>query len=197
MKRVILSTAAVAAALLIAGCGGDEGSGRTETPREMGGAPSAPAEVAWTVPDGWVEEEPSNSMRKAQFVLPAAEGDEEGAEVVITFFPGEGQVGGVEANIDRWYGQMTQPDGTPTSEVAEVERSTVNDMKQIRVEMTGTYSGMMMSAHGDTGQPGYKMISTIVQSSAGPYFIKMVGPEATVNKWEASYDEFLSSFEEG
>ncbi|MGD8869690.1 MAG: hypothetical protein PVI01_18870 [Gemmatimonadales bacterium] len=186
-----------AAALVAAGCSGDKESQRKETPHQMGETPAASAEVAWTVPEGWVKEEPTNSMRKAQFALAAAEGDSDGAEVVITFFPGEGQVGGEEANINRWYGQMTQPDGTPTSEVAEVERSTVNGMKQIRVEMTGTYSGMMMSSHGDAGKPGYKMVSTIVQSSAGPYFVKMVGPEATVNKWEESYDAFLASFKEG
>lgn len=193
MKRIILTISA--AALLTAGCGGNGDSGRTETPRDMGGTDAKATEVTWKVPEGWVEETPANAMRKAQFALPAAEGDATDGEVVITFFPGEGQVGGVEANIDRWYGQMSQPDGSSTKDVAEVERSTVNGMKHVRVEMTGTYNGgMMMGGHGATEMTGYKMISTIVQSDAGPYFVKAVGPEATINKWEESYDQFLASF---
>jgi hypothetical protein len=154
-------------------------------------------EIAWTVPDGWVEEPPSNAMRKAQFVLPAAEGDSEDATVVITHFPGDGAVGGIEANIQRWYGQMKQPDGKPTSEVAETKRDKVNGIEQVRVSMTGTYSGgMTMGGHGSPEKPGFKMVSTIVRASAGPYFVKMTGPEATVAKWEKSYDGFLASFEE-
>jgi hypothetical protein len=197
MKRTILTIAA--AALIVGGCSGDKSNERTERPVKLGGgADEAAGEVAWTVPDGWVEETPSNAMRKAQFSLPAADGDSEDASVVITHFPGEGDVGGIDANIERWYGQMSQPDGKETSEVAEVSKDTVNGLEQTRVSMTGTYNGgMMMSGHGATEKTGYKMIATEVRSTSGPYFVKLVGPEATVNKWEASYDQFLASFQEG
>lgn len=190
--------AITAAALIAGGCGGDgEKSGRTERPVQLGGS-SETKEVTWTVPEGWVQEEPSNSMRQAQFKLPRVEGDSDDASVVITFFPGEGDVGGIDKNIERWYGQMSQPDGKETSDVAETTENTVNGMRQTRVSMTGTYNGgMMMGGHGATEMTGYKMVATEVRSSAGPYFVKLVGPEATVNKWEASYDQFLASFTEG
>ena len=64
--------------------------------------------------------------------------------------------------------------------------------------MTGTYSGgMMMGGQSATEMTGYKMIAAQVRSSAGPYFVKLVGPEATVNKWEESFDQFMASFTEG
>lgn len=206
MKRILVMLAALTiAALVFAGCSGDDSktkmtshnSGSSST----GGAATtgeAAGNVTWTVPDGWVSEEPSNSMRVAQFALPKADGDSEDASVVITYFPGQGAVGGNERNIERWYGQMSQPDGTPTGDVATQSENTVNGMKQTRVSMTGTYNGgMMMGGHGQTEMTGYKMVATIVDSPSGPYFVKMVGPEATVNKWEASYDQFLASFTNG
>lgn len=203
MKRILLIVAALA--FVVAGCSGeksetkmtshtDKASTATTTTNDTGESPN----VTWTVPDGWVTEEPSNSMRIAQFALPKADGDSEDASVAITHFPGEGSVGGNERNIQRWYGQMTQPDGKPTSEVADVTEKTINGMKVTRVSMTGTYNGgAMMGGHGATEMPGYKMIATIVETGTGPYFVKMIGPEATVSKWEASYDEFLSSFTRG
>ena len=57
------------------------------------------------VPDGWMRENPSNSMRLAQFNI---SGKSERCELII--FSGIG--GSVDANLNRWLGQFLNPDNT-------------------------------------------------------------------------------------
>lgn len=67
------------------------------------------ARLHWTVPPGWTEQGGSQ-MRLVTFKV-----GPDGAECVITIFPGD--VGGLEANLRRWLGQLQV-----TVEDAEVAR---------------------------------------------------------------------------
>src|SRR6266550_4703098 len=58
-------------------------------------------DLKYKVPDGWVVEHPTSSMRAAQYRLPKAEADTEDAILVLYYF-GQGQGGSAAANIDRW-----------------------------------------------------------------------------------------------
>ena len=63
---------------------------------------------AFDRPEGWTWIAPSSPMRKAQLSIPGSQGD---AAADITFFHfGAGQGGGVQANVQRWFGQFQ--DGT-------------------------------------------------------------------------------------
>lgn len=55
----------------------------------------------WTVPSGWQEGQ-SSAMRRATFVVKGDDGQT--AEVVVSTFPGD--VGGLQANVNRWRGQI-------------------------------------------------------------------------------------------
>src|SRR5216683_585226 len=85
-------------------------------------------ELKFKVPDGWVVEHPTSSMRVAQYKLAKADGDSDDASLVLYYF-GQGQGGSTEANIDRWINQMQQPDGKPSKERAKLETLTVNGLK--------------------------------------------------------------------
>lgn len=54
-------------------------------------------QLAWTTPEGW-EEVPGDGLRLVTFRVPRA-------ECAVTTFPGD--VGGVEANLRRWWGQIS------------------------------------------------------------------------------------------
>lgn len=69
--------------------GGDMAS----TPVATGGAA-----LTWTVPEGWTEQ-PGNAMRMATFLV-----GPDRKECTIVSFPGD--VGGIEANLRRWLGQL-------------------------------------------------------------------------------------------
>lgn len=151
--------------------------------------------LKWQVPDGWIEEPPTSPMRKAQFRLPRVEGDPEDANLVLYYFQGQG--GSVQANIQRWYGQFKQPDGRPTHEVARVKTQTVNGLKQTIVDLSGTYLFKMTPMDpASTPKPNSRMLAAIIETHSGPWFVKLVGPEKTVTRWEESFHQFLRSIKE-
>jgi len=151
--------------------------------------------LTWHAPEGWQQETPRSSMRKAQYRLAKVAGDPEDASVVIFYFRGQG--GSVQANIERWYGQFRQPDGKPTAETAKVSTSTENNLKQTVVEITGTYLFKQTPMSSQvTEKPNFKMLGGIVESHSGPWFIKMVGPANTIDKWRDSFFVFMKSFSE-
>ena len=57
-------------------------------------------------------------MRVAEFTLPKVGSDAEDAAVIVYFF-GSSQGGTVQANLDRWMTQVTQPDGRASKDVAK------------------------------------------------------------------------------
>lgn len=179
--------------ILLFACSQESGEQKKPAANVQQKAATQSSGVTWSVPEGWQEEPPSSSMRKAQFRLARAEGDPEDASVVIFYFRGQG--GSVQANIERWYGQFKQPDGKPTAETAKIKQQTANDLKQTLVEISGTYlfkANMMASKA--TEKPNYKMLGGIVEAPNGPWFVKMVGPAKTMDKWRDSFYAFMQSF---
>ena len=141
-------------------------------------------------PKGWVAQQPSSSMRVAQYGLPGPAGE---ATLGIFFF-GPGQGGGVEANIERWQGQFTQENGQPAQGRRWMRQ--VGDIEITGLDISGTFSaGMGM---GDTTpQAGYRMLGAIAVHRSGTVFFKMTGPAQTVEQWAASFDEFIGSLQAG
>ncbi|MBI4531753.1 MAG: hypothetical protein HY709_09520 [Candidatus Latescibacteria bacterium] len=151
-------------------------------------------EITYTVPDGWVEQTPSSPMRRAQFGLPGVEGAGD-AELAVFFFPGTG--GTVEENLDRWYGQFTQPDGSSTKGRVEKKRMSVHGLPITMVYVTGTYlksrSPTMMEGSVDE-MPWYAMIAAVAETANGPWFFKATGPQKTIDSWRSNFERFVQSF---
>lgn len=145
-------------------------------------------------PDGWVSERPSSSMRVSQYQLPAAAGDAEGASLVVYYF-GAGQGGSVEANLERWISQMQTPDGRPSKDSAKTETTTVNGLKVTLLDVSGAYSGGDMAGGGAGIKPDFRMRAGVIETPKGAYFIKLVGPQKTVSRWEEAFQEFVKSAE--
>ncbi len=76
------------------------------------------AGIRWTAPAAWKAEAP-RPMRAATYSIPTAPGDQGVAECVVNFF-GPGQGGGIEANVERWKGQVLGADGKPA--VAKIDK---------------------------------------------------------------------------
>jgi gluconolactonase len=138
-----------------------------------------------TVPKAWKQQEPSNRLRLAQFVVPKAEGDPEDGEFVV--FP---PFGGSDAdNIKRWIDQF-QPEGRKvTMTQAQTEQG-----EYVFVDLTGTYLkpiGPPIQRKNEPA-PGFRALNVIFKAKAGGnYFLKLTGPEKTVN---ASAAAVRSSF---
>ena len=153
-----------------------------------------PGEISYSIPADWKSEKPISSMRKAQYRIPGVEGVED-AEMAVFVFPGTG--GSVKANINRWIGQMKQPDGSDSKEKTEIKNLTINNYPVTIMYVTGTFlkssSPMMMSGPKEE-LPDYAMLSAIVETSKDPWFFKMVGPQKTIDHWRPEFDKFVNSF---
>lgn len=157
----------------------------------MTGGASSSSDLKLQAPDGWISEQPSSSMRVAQYKLPGDAGD---ASLVVYYF-GPGQGGSTDANLERWIGQMQQPDGSSSRAKAKTETTTVNGMNTTLLDVTGTFSAGDMTGGGGSGQamPNARMRAAVIETPKGAYYIKLVGPEKTIERWDAGYMAFVKS----
>ena len=179
------------------GMGGGDGTD-PHAPGAMGGAGmdmgggGPPPDLVWTVPEGWVVKPPSSKMRIAEFALPKSGADPEDGTLAVFWFGGSG--GGVDANVGRWLGQFTQPDGRATKDVAKIETRTVGAYKVTVVDVSGTFNAEMMPGSGvATTKPGWRMLGAVVEAPEGSYFVKASGPAKTMELWKSAFDAFISS----
>jgi hypothetical protein len=154
---------------------------------------STPATLKFDAPAGWVSRTPSSTMRVAEWALPKVTGDSEDAILTVYFF-GATMGGNVQANLDRWIGQMSQPDGRASKDVAKTSTMTVHDLKVTLVDVTGTYVAEVTPGSTDHfNKPGFRQCAAVIETSGGPYFVKLTGPEKTVAKWQDSFTAFMKS----
>jgi hypothetical protein len=136
-------------------------------------------------------------MRAATYTLPAASGDSEDGECAIYYF-GEGQGGGVDANVKRWVGQFQAPGGGPADALAKTSKKTINGIAVTIVDLTGTYMFRAAPmAPQATPKPGYRMLAAIAEGSQAPVFFKLTAPKKTADTVEADFLKMLESLKKG
>src|SRR5438128_1815300 len=99
--------------------------------------PVAQGTLRFTAPPDWTAKPASSAMRIAEYALPRAAGAPEDADLVVYFFGGQG--GDIEANVTRWIGQMQQPDGRASKDVAARRTVTANGLTVTVLDVPGTY----------------------------------------------------------
>jgi hypothetical protein len=147
--------------------------------------------IRWTAPAGWKAEGP-RPMRAATYSITPAAGDRGVAECVVNYF-GPGQGGGVEANIERWKGQVQGPDGKPAP--AKVENRTVRGVPVVVIDSSGSYTGMGGPMVASKPVPGYRLLGAIVEGPGGALFFKLTGPAKTIAGEEKNFNQLLSSIQ--
>ncbi len=164
---------------------GAMGGAAAAAPGDLGGlAGRAPAE--------WRAVKPSSSMRLAEYALPGYPAGATDAVLAVFHF-GPNQGGGVDANIQRWISQFTQPDGSDTQAKARKSTRTVQGMAVTLVDIEGTYNGGMGAGGQAEPQADYRMLGAVVEAPGGVYFYKLTGPRSTVAHWSDGFAEFIGS----
>jgi hypothetical protein len=158
----------------------------------MTAALAAQGALRFDAPKEWIAQPSSSSMRVAQYALGRAAGDAEDAELIVYYFGGSG--GSVEANLDRWLGQMEQPDGRASKAVAQTTSLVANGLKVTVLDVSGRYVAEVMPGSPQRhNKPGFRMKAAVIETPKGPYFVKLTGPAKTVERWDASVAGFLKS----
>jgi hypothetical protein len=147
--------------------------------------------LTWSAPKEW-EAQGARAMRVATYRIPPSKGEEPG-ELAIFYF-GQGQGGGVDANVKRWVGQFQKPDGKPlTDKDAKTKKDTVNGLPVTTVDVKGTYAGGGPMMGPSTPKPGYRLLGAIVEGPEGAIFFKLTGSEKTVAASEKPFRKLLDS----
>ena len=148
--------------------------------------------LTYTAPAEWHTRPAGSSMRVAEFVIPRVKGDAEDGELIIYYFGTS--AGTVDANINRWIGQIQQPDGSSTKDKARRATRTVNGLTVTTVDATGTYvAEMRPGATEHFNKPGVRLRAAVVDTPRGAYYIKMTGPAATIDAADKAFDAFIGS----
>jgi hypothetical protein len=146
--------------------------------------------LTFQAPTSWKSSPPSSRMRRAELRVPPAEGDKEPAELVVTAFPGG--AGPVEANIKRWQGQFKDEDGNPPKIDSKVIKGKNVDVT--RVETAGHYFPMTFPGQPkQVDRPNYRLLGAIVQAGETGYYLKMVGPDKTMQAARPDFDQLIAS----
>lgn len=145
--------------------------------------------LTFEAPADWEKSKPKSQMRKAQLSVKPVGSDKEKAELVVYAFP-EG-AGTVEANVARWQNQFKDGEGnTPEVQTKKVEGKNV---EVTRVEVAGTYTDPFA---GTGPQKNFRLLGAIVQTDGAAFYLKMIGPDKTMESIEEDFDELLKSIKE-
>ena len=87
-------------------------------------------------PTGWKRVQPKSGIVETEFAIPSA-GDMAPGRMTVM-----GAGGSVQANVDRWYGQFAQPDGSATKDKATTKTIKLAGCTVTMVDVAGTYKDM-------------------------------------------------------
>jgi hypothetical protein len=146
-------------------------------------AAGAAGSIDFDVPKGWQSQKVSSNMRLIQTSIPGPGGP--GEFGVFYFGPGGG--GPVDANIERWVGQM-EGAGKPTPETFET-----NGYKVTWVDVKGTMKAVSMGMGPKTEQANARLYGAVVEGPGGPWFFKATGPDATLGPQRDAFVAMLKS----
>lgn len=192
--KLMLAAIPLIAAITASACSG-KGSTPINSPQSNSAQTNTAGELRFKAPATWVVEKTSSAMRVAQYKLPKAEGDKDDGSLVLYYF-GATQGGTAQANIDRWIGQMQQPDGSSSKDKAKTDTMTVNGLKVTTVDVTGTYNAEMAPGSGTFhNDENYRLRAAVIETPKGNYFVKLAGPAKTIAQWDQAYTDYLKSFE--
>jgi hypothetical protein len=137
-------------------------------------------------PASWTWQRPSMQFRTLQFTVPGRDGAEAADLVFSLFFDQEG--GPTELNVDRWNRQFLDADGQSTTPVQRQQFEF--ELPVLFVEHRGSY--LQMGAAAPRG--GYAQLAGVIEAPKRRVFVRLVGPEPTVEANRAAFMEMLQTF---
>jgi len=132
-----------------------------------------------SAPEGWQRVRPKSGIVETEFAIPGADAEAAAGRMTVM-----GAGGSVADNINRWYGQFSQPDGAATKDRATMKTLKVAGCDVTLVDIAGTYKDMPggpFAGGASIERPDYRMLAAIVETPRGSReFLKFYGPAATV-----------------
>lgn len=142
----------------------------------------------FAAPAAWQFRAPSSTSRLVEYTLPqTADGT---GEIVVYFF-GAQQGPNVEANLARWKGQFSHPDGSPV--IDKVWRDSTGAFPLVFAEYEGSYRRGIGAGSADSVRAGQRLIAAIIPTPKGTMFAQMFGSAARVAAERDTFTAFVKS----
>jgi len=154
---------------------------------EEGGETIVLAGFTFKYAEPWKEKQVTSPMRAAELTYEHEDEKLEDLNLVFYHFPNQG--GGTRANLDRWIGQFA---GDPKVEEESLE---FDGTKVSLLTASGTFnepSGGPFSGN-STPRENYTMLAAVVESESGPVFLKLYGPNASVDAVKEAFKKLTTS----
>jgi hypothetical protein len=152
----------------------------------------AGGKVMLKAPAEWKQVKPKFDIINYEFNYPAdAKAGEAPVRVTVS-----GATGGVEANMDRWFTQFTQPDGKSTKDVSKVESFEASGLKVTFVTIPGTFAEMSFGGKPPAKKEKFMMLGGIIETKQnGLLFVKLTGPADDAEKLKDGFVKMLKELE--
>lgn len=151
----------------------------------------ADGKIVLTAPEEWVKGQPRSNIVQYEFSAPKGIDDKEKTARITIMAAG----GGIESNLDRWYGQVEQPDGSSTKDKSKLEKFEAAGQTVHFVSIPGTFKETMGGPFQNKPpvlKTNYMMLGAIVETKGmGTHFIKITGPADTVGKLTDGFRKML------
>jgi len=150
--------------------------------------------LTFVAPYDWSKVTPTMPMRREQYDVPRATTDtKDGMAWITVMGPKEG--GDVDFNVKRWSEQFAAATDTTPGPVVKRSTRALGSWNVIDIDIAGTYTydeSKMGGSH-TYNEPNWRMLIAWVQAPSGNYYIRFVGPAATVAEREAEFRRFVDS----
>lgn len=135
------------------------------------------ADYMFSTPAGWDRMESPSRMRKAQFIVRAISGGDDGLAIFFHFGPGRG--GTPDANIRRWFSQFAEPN--------EKLGARINQTKIAgRGLHTFQAAGTLLLGR-ERRVANYALLGAILESPRGDVFVRFVAPQMLAKRYEVDF----------
>ncbi len=156
----------------------------------------ADGKIILKAPAEWKTVEPANRIIQFEFTAPASEEKAENRARITVMGAG----GSIADNINRWYAQFDQPDGSATKDKSKAEVIEAAGQKVHMVDIPGTFKdsggGPFFQQRPPVLRENYRMLGAIIETKdMGQYFFKVTGPSATVEKLKDSFRKMMQELE--
>ena len=138
----------------------------------------------------WEKKKPRFNIVEAEFEAKPAKGEGTGARLTIM-----ASGGSIDQNLERWFGQFSQEDGSYTADKSKQKEEKINGMTVHLVDIAGTYADSPGPFAGNpTMRKNYRMLGAIVETKiAGNYYFKMYGPADVMQEHEKRFMAMVKS----
>lgn len=169
-----------------------EGEGRAAEAKVM---ELADGKLILRTPAEWKSVQPKSRIVQYEFAAPADAKADNQARITVM-----GAGGSIADNINRWYAQFEQPDGSSTKDKSKAEKIQVAGQTIHIVDIPGTFKdsggGPFFQQRPPVMRENYRMLGAIIETKdMGQHFLKVTGPADTVAKLQAGFRKMLEGLE--